>query len=65
VQKYGVTGWAKNTHDGKVEVAAEGEENRLKQFLSDLESEMSHYIREKKVNWEPATKEFVNFQIKF
>jgi acylphosphatase len=63
--KHGITGWVKNTSDGGVEVVGEGEEARLKQFLSEVESEMSTYIREKKVNWEPATKEFVNFQIKF
>lgn len=64
-QKFGVTGWVKNCADRKVELVAEGVEETLKKFLADLEKAMSYYIRDKKVSWEPATGEFVNFQILF
>jgi len=64
-QKFGVTGWVKNCADGKVEVVAEGVEETLKKFLADLEKVMSRCVRDKKISWEPATQEFVNFQIVF
>ncbi len=64
-RKYNVTGWVKNTYDGGVEVVAEGEESNLKNFLDEVKNEMSYYIREASISWEPVTKEFKNFQIRF
>ena len=64
-QKYGITGWVRNTADGKVEVVAEGNEPKLQSFLADLKREMSYYIRKENVSWEPATGEFKDFQISF
>ncbi|MFC1540441.1 acylphosphatase [Candidatus Margulisiibacteriota bacterium] len=64
-QQHGLTGWVRNTPDGKVELVAEGEEDRLRQFLSDIESAMANYISGKKFSWEPATREFVNFRISY
>ena len=64
-QKYGVTGWVKNRAGGEVELVAEGEDQTLKRFVDDLNSQMSSYISDKKVNYEPPTGEFVNFQIQF
>ena len=64
-QEYGLTGWVRNTVDGKVELVAEGNGSKLESFLSDVKKEMSPYIRKENVSWEPATGEFSNFQIKF
>jgi acylphosphatase len=64
-QKFGVTGWVKNRAGGEVELVAEGEDPTLNRFIEDLNSEMSYYIRDKKVNFEPPTGEFVNFRIQF
>ena len=64
-RKYGVKGWVKNCGDGSVEVVAEAKDETLKAFLSDLESQMSHYIREKNLSWKPASNQFSGFEIKF
>jgi len=64
-QKHGITGWVRNTADGKVELTAEGNEPRLQSFLSDIKKDMSFYIRKEQASWEPATGEFANFQVKF
>ena len=64
-KKFGLKGWVKNCGDGRVEVVAEAPEDILKAFLSDLDSQMSHYIRDKNVYWEPASNQFSGFEIKF
>lgn len=64
-RRHKVSGWVKNLYDGGVEVVAEGEETVLKNFLTALKNEMSHYIHEEKFSWEPATGEFAGFQIRF
>jgi acylphosphatase len=64
-QKYGVKGWVKNRAGGEVELVAEGEDQIIKRFIDELDSAMSYYIREKKINFEPSTKEFKGFQIQF
>lgn len=64
-QKYGITGWVRNTADGKVELVAEGNESKLESFLSDVKKEMSYYIHKENLSWEPATGGFSDFTIKF
>ncbi len=43
-QRYGITGWVKNLHDGRVEIEAEGRVPNLHIFLKDMKSgpSMSH-----------------------
>lgn len=60
-----VTGWARNTTTGGVEVIAEGSETSLNKFISQLDRSMAHYIGEKKFSWEPATGEFSEFGIQY
>ena len=64
-QKFGVKGWVRNCADGRVELLAEAEDYTLDQFTKDLESAMSHYIREKKVQFEPATGTFHDFNTRY
>jgi len=60
-----LTGWVKNTLDGKVEIVVEGEETELDQYLTAIESIMKIYIREKSIYCEPTTGEFVDFRIEY
>jgi acylphosphatase len=64
-RKSGVCGWVKNTSDGKVELVAEGNEEDLNKFISEVNAVMASFIRDKKISWEPGTGEFVNFQISY
>jgi len=60
-----VTGWVKNLEDGRVELCAEAAEETLKEFLSQIESIFSRYIRGTDINWKPATGEFKDFGVRF
>ena len=64
-QDLGAAGWVKNLPDGKVELLCEGEEKQLHKVLEKIDSQLSSYIRQKNVNWMPATGEFNNFEIRF
>lgn len=62
----GVTGWVRNTPDGKVEVLGEGDEKALKDFLGKIrESGLRGYIKNVESSWSEATGEFKNFDIRF
>ena len=61
----GLTGWAKNLPDGRVEVVCEGEENPLDTFLRKITSVFQQYIRDADISCGQATGEFDGFDILF
>jgi len=61
---FGITGWAKNLSDGRVEILCEGPEAHLKQFLEKIAGIFRNYIRDTSSEWEEATGEFEYFDIK-
>jgi acylphosphatase len=61
----GVSGWVRNLADGRVEVAAEAEEEALRDFLARINGKFSHYIRDVELSWSGVTGEFRDFQIAF
>jgi len=61
-----VTGFVRNRPDGRVELVAEGEEERLKGFLAAIrESQLAGYIRNTEAEWAAATNEFKGFGVRF
>ncbi len=60
-----VCGWVKNLDDGRVEVAAEAEEETLNSFLQQANQHFSGYIRQADIEWLPAKGEFRDFCVKF
>ncbi|MCX8159318.1 MAG: acylphosphatase [Candidatus Saccharicenans sp.] len=62
----GITGWVRNLYDGRVEVVAEGEREKLELFLAELKRG-PRMARVEKVDltWEEFKDEFVDFSIKF
>jgi len=64
-QSLALKGWARNNPDGAVEVIAEGEEERLIQFIDKVKKAMAYYIKNANVAWEDYTGEFEAFDIRF
>ena len=63
-EKLRITGWVQNETDGSVTIAAEGEEEALKQFLDWCRRgpPLAH-INDVQVTWGEATGEFKRFEI--
>jgi acylphosphatase len=64
-RRAGVTGWAKNLEDGRVEVVAEGTEPVVRQFLDELRDYFSGDVRHVQLDWEEATGQFAEFGVRF
>jgi len=61
-----ISGWVKNTHDGKVEFVAEGEEWQLKDFTEQVKVGPSHSsVRGVEVQEEKYQNEFNEFEVRF
>lgn len=62
----GITGWVRNLYDGRVEVVAEGDRDKLELFLAELKKG-PRMARVEKVDldWEEFRDEFLDFSIKF
>jgi len=61
----GITGWAKNLEDGRVEMVCEGGEAALDKILDKIKVVFDAYIRDVRIEAEKATGEFEGFDIKF
>ena len=58
-----VTGWARNRHDGRVEMVVEGQPRDVENFFQALRAEMGGYIDGVERAWQPATGEWHSFEI--
>jgi len=64
-QILGLTGWVRNVFDGRVEVVAEGEEEKLKMLLEKLkEGPPLARVENMEVSWEDYKAEFNDFTVK-
>ncbi len=61
----GLTGWVRNTYDGRVEVTAEGPYASLEKLLDKLRmGPRSAFVTEVQKEWQPATGEFDSFTVR-
>lgn len=61
----GLTGWVRNLPDRRVEAVAEGERDRVEDFLGWCrEGPSMAIVRDVEVSWEAATGEFETFRIR-
>jgi acylphosphatase len=60
----GLRGWVRNRFDGRVEVLAEGERDRLEILLIRLRrGPLSARVKDVDVRWEEATGEYPDFRV--
>ena len=64
-QALGLSGWVRNTFDGRVEVLAEGSRTRLERLLERLSrGPRAAFVSEVTQEWQLATGEFSGFTVR-
>lgn len=64
--RLGVTGWAKNLADGRVEAVLEGEKDDLDQVIDALmKGPPSSRVDHIDISWEPPADAFVSFEVRY
>ncbi len=62
----GLTGWARNLLDGRVEVVCEGDHGKVEMLMDWLWKGPEYAnVKDVEVTWEKATGEFKDFDIRF
>lgn len=68
-QRYGqdlnLCGWVKNLPDGRVEILAEGDREKIVQLCQHLEKYFQGYIKDKNIDFVPAKGDYADFDIAF
>ena len=64
-RKLGLSGFVKNLDDGRVEIVAVGNEDKLKELLNHLVEYFSRYIQDVDVEWQEPQKNYGDFTIKY
>ena len=69
VQRYAtdldLRGWVKNLPDGRVEILAEGDREKITLLCQNLEKYFQGYIKDKNIDFVPAQKNYQDFDIAF
>ncbi len=64
-ESFHVSGYVQNLPDGRVRMEVEGDPAEIGRFVQRLAERMSGYIREQKVDVQPACGDYDGFQIRF
>ena len=63
--KRNITGWVRNTHDGKVEAILEGPQENVEKLIAFCRNgPPAAIVREIDIQWEEPTREFTGFEIR-
>lgn len=60
-----VTGYVRNSPDGRVQLVAEGDASELTAFLDEVESRLAHFIRDVRKDNTGGTGEFAAFEVRY
>jgi acylphosphatase len=62
--KLGLSGWVRNTNDGKVEIIAEGDSIKLNQLIEVVKVGPDYAkVKDCQIDWKNFTDRFSNFEI--
>jgi acylphosphatase len=62
-REFPVSGWVKNLPTGQVELWAEGDEKGVSDYLEAIRANWGSFIRDERVDWEPATGRYSSFDV--
>lgn len=61
----GLTGWVRNTKDGKVESVVEGEREKIEKMITWIKKGPAQaQVKEVEIQWQPYQGEFSSFEIR-
>ena len=60
-----ICGFVRNLHDGRVELAMEGEEDEVRACLEEVSRAMDGYIRDEDVAWVEYSGDFKGFSVRY
>ena len=61
----GLRGWVKNLPDGRVEILAQGDREKIIRLCQALEQHFQGYIKDKNIDFVPAQGDYPDFDIAF
>lgn len=65
-ERLGIKGFVRNLRNGSVEVVAEGEDNKIDEFIKSCrKGSFASFVKNVKVKQEKPTNEFEDFEIRF
>jgi acylphosphatase len=64
-ENHGITGWVKNMPDGSVRLVAQGDENSIKEFLTEIDQNLNRFISDKEIEWQDFPEKLDNFNIRY